>query len=219
MTVKCCEIVCGRLFRLVTSLTGLPKLSSRRRTQPWFSLVFGGQKATQTLHGRDRVDSPRDDPACPRSLGLVGQPAFQQLSVGENDAADCSVDGTAAEIRVSPDSRPRRSRRRRRLCAAAKPMIPLDAGCRLLCSGLAPERRQKCDRSAGRSHVFDFPARQPVIDGPATHPDELACSRNRHGLSFRHHRFRLSELAEKTVRRMVGAREKTSRADDFPPVS
>ena len=92
-------------------------MSSRRRTQPWVAFVFRRHDSPQTLHGRDRIDRPRDDLTGSGSLGLVGEAAFQQLSVGENDA-ELIVQSMeqSGEIRLGRGiHRSRRSRRRRRL--------------------------------------------------------------------------------------------------------
>src|SRR6185295_1088881 len=60
------------------------------------------------------------------------------------------------------------------------------ASCRI---GLAPERIFKdADRAASGSDVLNLAAREPVIDRPPAHADNLACAGNRQGLAVGHHR-------------------------------
>src|ERR671930_428478 len=55
----------------------------------------------------------------------------------------------------------------------------------ILIVGITPERvDENPNRSAGRAHVFNLAARQPVIDGPPADTDELARFHDRDGFAF-----------------------------------
>src|SRR5262245_38110018 len=72
--------------------------------------------------------------------------------------------------------------------ATAEPLVP-SIVCLTSCwIGTTPKRvLENADRTAGRAHILNLAAGDPVVDRPSAHADELARPRNRYRFPVNQH--------------------------------
>ena len=162
--------------------------------QFWWDLLGFDRIAcelTDLLRRTHRIERAGDNLGSARPIHVIGRLRFEQFRVREDDP-QLVVQAMKEQTQIGAGFHGflrlellhgLRTRLLRLVPAALS--LPHRRRSPILIVGIAPQRvDENPNRSAGRAHVFNLAARQPVIDGPPADTDELARFHDRDGFAF-----------------------------------